>query len=319
MIGILLIGYCRLDFLTNNISRILPLCKDELHLYIAVDGEKVNQSERAISTKDLEIILGESLRSPNIHVLFRNSNFGCDSHIPRSIEWALETSQGVVVIEDDVRISPSSLKALIERLKINVEKDIRDPIVGMSGLTKIPFFGRNYWRKSLYFSAWGFAITRSFWSLHRERQKTFDSRFREQLSQWQLNRLLEISKSWKKLSSRKKRIWLERFNRGNYDYQIQLTVMFYDLCTFAPLFRVIENVGHGLKSASHTKHKAPLFMRFKLGDFGNSYGEMSKRGSFLRKLFIFIDSNSWAGDGIMSKRGRTFGLRSGLRFIFRNV
>ena len=215
----------------------------------------------------------------------------------------------VLVIEDDVMLCADAIKELIKRAKVNNRSGKFDPIISMSALPRSFFrWQTNHWRKSIYFSAWGYVIHREFWLKHQEIQ--IKSQNMEQIL-----KLLQGSEIWNSLSKRKKEIWLERFLRGNYDYQIQKSMMILNRGSYAPIFRISDNEGHSNLQATHTKHKKPAYLKFKIAcrnmKFDGEENEIRQR----QRISRLLDSNTWAGDGMLSERGRVWGVRTTIKWI----
>ncbi len=301
MIGILLVGYSRFEFILENLGELSKVRDDDVCLYISIDGpketNKIKLRERRKFGKELTT-LGLSSSS---NLIFHKKNLGCDQHIPWAIEWSLKSCQSVIVIEDDVRISNYSLKKIIERLR--VQGDDLSPVLGISCLHRPKFFPKlNVWRETPYFNAWGYGVSRNFWEQHKVvMQKLLDTE--------DLKKVLEDSRIWSRLSGRKRSIWRERFDRGNYDYRIQLSMFALNIKAISPIFRMIENIGHGWEGATHTKFKTPRYLRASTRNQSQIFIS-GTLGIFLSKCFIFLDSQTWAGDGLLNVRGRNIGLRS---------
>jgi hypothetical protein len=221
-----------------------------------------------------------------------------------AISWALKDNDGVLVIEDDVKLSAESILQMIEKLSDEIEMDGISPIIGMSPLAS-KYINKNFWRTTTYFTAWGFALSNRFWKQHQDSMKVLKAS--TSVDDYMKNSLI-----WKQFSKRKKQIWRERILRGNYDYAIQSTLFQQNINVLAPLFRLSDNIGHGDSFSTHTRFAAPLFLRKQVG--GKAYEFIgSVQNRFVIKLLVWADSNTWAGDGWLSRRGRTMGLRTFLK------
>ena len=120
-------------------------------------------------------------------------------------------------------------------------------------------------------------------------------------------------------SKRKMRIWEERFSRKIYDYEIQESMSKCQIRAFAPRFRVVGNLGHGPNS-THTKFATPRYLRRPLDN-----RLLAPRIDFKtlhtveRVILDFMDSRTFGGDSVFSVRGRTFGIRSLFRSLFKST
>lgn len=305
MLGILLIGYERLDFLQRNIEVAKKLQGVNLCVYVSMDGLKVSEERKHSFVQERDLLLRKA-ESFGSKVFLHNENLGCDRHIPWAIGRVLEDCSEIIVIEDDVRISSQGLREMKRVLLKELTNE--DPVVvlGMSSLfNPLGFIHFNFWRTTRFFSAWGYGLNRAFWKIHEE-SNLEDS----QDLGW--HKFFEGSSYWKKLSKSKKALWEERFQRGNYDYRIQATLFRFNLRAVAPIFRIVDNIGHGLTGATHTRFKAPIYLRFKVSEKYLYFFRTIMSNVVLNRALDFLDSNSWAGQGVLTSRGRTWGIRGKL-------
>lgn len=304
-IAILLIGYQRKDFLLQNIKNCLPVIGEETNLYISVDGKLEGDSCYTTNIIDAEVNKFLDLIDPNwLKIRIEDMNYGCDKHIPRAIDWVFEQNSGVIVVEDDVRLSCEMILEIKSKLDAEISNDGYKPIVGMSGIS-IPSVGMNLWRETYYFTAWGYALSAQFWDIHKLSRERFNR-------SESVDDFLRGSYPWEKFAERKKTIWRERLKRGNYDYEIQATLFKHSIRVYAPLFRIIDNIGHGALDATHTSHGTPRYLVKKVWRVRRIFTDDIPLG-WLTSLLILADANTWAGDGIWSIRGRAFGLRTVVR------
>lgn len=305
MLGILLIGYERLDFLQRNIEIAEKLKGVNLCVYVSIDGPKFSADAKChfVEERDLLLRKAESFGSK---VFLHTQNMGCDRHIPWAISRVLEDCAQIIVIEDDVRISSQGLQEMTKVLLREPANE--DPVVvlGMSSLfNPLVFLHFNFWRTTRFFSAWGYGVNRAFWKIHEESNAEAS-----QDLVWQ--NFFGGSSYWDKLSKSKRTLWVERFKRGNYDYRIQATMFRFNLRAVAPIFRIVDNIGHGLTGATHTKFKAPIYLRFKVSEKYLYFFRTIRSNVVLNQALDFLDSNSWAGQGALTSRGRTWGIRGKL-------
>jgi hypothetical protein len=148
-------------------------------------------------------------------------------------------------------------------------------------------------------------LNKEFWQIHKEILKLQDPVVLEEL--------FSNSHTWHSMSRRKRSIWAERICRSNYDYLIQRTLFLKGLHTIAPIFRVSDNLGHGSTDAVHTRFKTPMFLRFLVFGKNTIFRSEIVSGEKINWILAWLDSQTWAGDGLLSVRGRTRGIRSYLR------
>ena len=114
-------------------------------------------------------------------------------------------------------------------------------------------------------------------------------------------------------------LWEERFSRKNYDYLIQKSIFALDLRVYAPVFRIANNLGFGTLGAVHTRFSTPYFLRHNVKSFSKVSNLDCIKSNMIQNFFVCVDSNTWAGDGWLSKRGRTMGIRTFVKRTFANT
>ncbi len=302
--GILIIGFNRPSFVIDRLKEIQKLSWAEVKIYVSLDFPRIGNSQDQENYEEIKESLGALNTNSSLQLLLENSNKGCDVHIPSAISKVFRECDGVLVIEDDISINVSEVENILQFAVMNYNEGETKPIVSMSGLAGDNLLRFNRWRKTSYFTAWGYFLFKDFWTLHKQISEC---------SEPNIQSLLKRSTSWERLGRRKQNIWIERFSRGNYDYRIQRSLFVLDAKVYAPLFRVANNLGFEDSSAAHTRYPAPLFLRKMV----NSSERISKpkriKNSLIESVLQWLDSNSWAGDGIISKRGRSVGVRSCLK------
>lgn len=305
--AVLLIGFNRPKLLRERLLEIMELSQAGIDIFVSIDGARQGNLEDEFVQVEIKSILEEYSRNKQIQIWFSEVNTGCDKHIFDSISQVLSQKEYLVVIEDDVAITHLAVQKMLGRAEEIFTLGRLDPIIAMSGifLKLAPF--QNMWRLSNYFSAWGFAVNKNFWELHIRTLATNEPSAVDELK--------SQSETWKKIALRKQKIWDERIERTNYDYLIQRTIFLRGINTVAPLFRLSDNVGHGISGAAHTRFRTPWFLKF--STFGKN-DEIRKEqicSQWINSLLTWVDSQTWAGDGLLSVRGRTTGIRTYLRRV----
>jgi len=303
----LLIGFNRPLLIQERLNELAHLSDTDVTIYVSIDGPREGNTEDESAINQIKTNLVEFSATKSLVTWISPTNKGCDVHIFDSITKVLRENEYVVVIEDDIAISSSAILEIMAMSEETAENNRIMPIVAMSGISRRVNLLQNKWRYSRYFSAWGFALSKEFWNSHMQNMEIKDS--------FTVAEKLSNSERWLKLSNRKKRIWLERINRGNYDYAIQRTIFFDDLKTIAPLFRISDNLGHGSQGASHTRFKTPRFLRFSVLNRNDVFNRNLIQSDLLTAIFTWLDSQTWAGDGLLSVRGRTRGFRTFIKSI----
>lgn len=297
---ILLIGFNRPDLIRSRLSEILGQIESHVLLYVYVDGSRgIRDSESNLEIRNLAL---EYSQRQNVEFIFRDHNLGCSRNIITAVTEVCEVHPGAIVVEDDVSLSPEFVSVVSSILdKWNTESDW----LTVGGFS--PFVMKNNWiakmlnrwRKSDYFSAWGWGIRAEAWN-----------EFSVVNSRDLLERRLQTSKKWQDLGKRKQEIWIRRFDRNIWDFQVQMTHFAIDKFCLLPTFRLIDNQGFGSELSTHTRHKRPWNF------FGSGYSIRAPEipnnlsSNKPRSFWRFLDANLWAADGHFNSRARTVGLRS---------
>lgn len=308
-IAILLIAYNRLDLVKQ---RLLELASSDLapqNVILSVDGSK---DLAATNFKNEYIALVRDLNlSFHCEMVFRESNLGCSKHIITAVTEVLDEYENVVVIEDDVSIASCFLRSMSDAINMTTKCEDIGTIGGFSNFHKnvhFPFFfKKNYWRKTKYFSAWGWSTSREFWKHFKSVNEIAD-----------LEDFLSTSVFWRNISTRKKRVWLARFRRGVWDFNVQLILFKANQWNLLPALRIIDNQGFSDSRSTHTKHKRPWnLFGVGLSNTSPSRIKLFKYSNPTNLFWNFVDSNLWAADGLLNARAREKGVRTIIRSILR--
>jgi hypothetical protein len=292
---VLLIGYNRPNLLK---SRLFEISKMHLnYLYISIDGGSdemdVNQLYTWPSIKSI------SKNKVKLNITKRPINLGLTKHIVQSISEVLENHNSIIVVEDDIVLGANFVKNISNGLELLNEQNKVGTVGAFSPLNfRDKNFYKNAWRKSKYFSCWGWGCTKSTWNYYNEKlpDKNFDKE-------------LENSSSWNSLSKFQKLIWRSRFQRVildstyTWDIQMQYASFLNDFTNLLPIFRFVDNEGFLDEKATHTKGKKPNW--FRNGIKNNQLIEKMLKNKILLVILEFIDSIFIAGDSrIIQVHGR---------------
>jgi hypothetical protein len=299
-VPLLIIGFNRPDLLAKRLDEVFSSFLIPNSVTISIDGGDVHRNE-------MKQVLDIYSEKYPFKVISRDENLGCSKHILKAVTEILEKNLYVVVLEDDVSISPQFMGAVCQELvKLGEHSDVATVGAFSPFAQRNNHFNviRNYWRKTNYFSAWGWGTSKYFW----------DS-FIQFPSTEELTTSLEKSRSWQELNSRKKRIWMSRFERQVWDYQVQFNLFAQDKLNLLPYFRLIDNEGFSDSRSTHTKHRRPWNL-FGLGYSASIPALIQKESIHRRIVWKFLDANLWAADGILNARGREKGVRTLLKELF---
>lgn len=228
---------------------------------------------------------------PKVEWIRENKNLGLAKHIVLRVTEALQASNRVVVIEDDVLATSKSIAALLQLMN---REDRNSQIMTYGLFGAVPNFPGsrtfNTWRQTPYFSAWGWAINRDKWSL-------YDLQMIRNLGTDSLNN----SRIWRGLTQKQQNRWRRRFKKvevqpfQTWDFQMQFVSYLYDLVHVLPLFRLCDNVGLGDPRATNTVHARPNWYIGKSSIMKENKINLVQN-QHLNRTFRIIDSFSWIGD-----------------------
>ena len=294
-----IISFNRPDYLRNRLLEILNQNILVPKVLVSIDGEKSSGISNRFA---YDLLVQEFKDSTNIDFIFHEDNLGCDLHIKTVIDYMAERFQQFIIIEDDIEIT----NFFVAVMEVQLHKN--PIVVGFSPFSAHGSFLQlfdNRWRKTPFFSAWGYGMNAATWKL-----------FKFTTNQKEILQLLSQSTIWKSFSKYRKDIWLSRFSRGNFDFQVQLNLFALDLDVSLPFFRIVNNCGFSDSRSTHTTGKKPWSI------FGNTYSTKMPSDRYLvryiAKILIFTDRFLWVCDTPLRTRGRTVGIRTFLRGFFKS-
>lgn len=225
----------------------------------------------------------------------QSQNLGLSRHIKSAIDKSLELEEQVVVLEDDIRIGNKFISELdTANRKLNSAQKFAT-VGGFSGFPIVGNIAKNYWRKSNYFSAWGWMAGRETWAKYQLILP--DGDFNDHFSE---------SQSWRYLTSIQQDTWIRRFEKVRtnpeltWDYQMQYMTFKYDLQHLLPLFRICENVGFDDVRSTNTRNKKPKWMQSTVlyeRDFSTD-----DIPEYFNRILGSVDSFTISGDSALRKQ-----------------
>jgi len=282
---ILLIGFNRPNLLQKRLKEINQF--GLRNLFISIDGGSTEQQIDGIKLV-LDDCLFES--SINYRVIIHNENLGLARHITNAISEVLNEFSHVIVVEDDIVLGANFFDSILCGLEIADSDSQIATVGGFSPFFHFSLFSRkNYWRKSEYFSAWGWGISRANWNSY-----LFE------LESGGLEDKLSDSKTWSNLSSHQKLFWLSKFRKvtikpiRTWDYQMQFMSFLYDKKHLLPAFRFCDNEGFNDSRGVNNVSKRPRWL-FDVNAKGLSPGA-KYIPYFIQPIFRYVDKWIWARD-----------------------
>ena len=293
-VPILLLGYNRPEHLINRFQELAA--QETGHLTISIDGEGMTLRELTeVRTAAEKILVGKEYE-----IKAHSINLGLCDHIVGAISLILKTNSHVIVIEDDISVGPNFYKNMLN----GIELSLRHPgIAAVSAFSAIGKSRLNFnavrWRKTRYFSCWGWAVSKEIWD-------KYDLYIRD----FEIKQMLSNSLTWRSLSQHQKAVWYGRFSRvsespnSTWDIQFQFMCFRHDFRNLAPTRRFSDNKGFNDIRSEHTSGKMPRWMKL-----SQRYDGVipAKKTVWIERLYqIVIDENTIAGDSWLTAQIRNF-------------
>ena len=292
--AVLVLGYARPEFVLRRLQEIVQVNTGELQIIVSID--KYEGLEHSRVTNEFRSL---QERFQEYQWITNEQRFGLVRHLTTRIKDVFENYENLIIIEDDVSVSSEAVMDLASAVASAEGKDFFT--TGLFGAFPNPGLGKvakNSWRRTPYFSAWGWAMNKKFWDI-------YDTEIVKNLGV----QALRGRRGWERLNSHQKKRWAFRFSRvesdPNYtwDYQMQFLTWLYELEHKLPIWRLCDNEGFGDPRATNTRLRRPNWyvgtkatsrMR---SDFAQPFHSADK---FIRN----VDSYTWIGDRLLFERMR---------------
>ena len=290
-IPLVLVGYNRPELIENRLKEISSMPISKLYINIDFESNEMTQIMQSIINDFKKKHENDFMTVTNI----QNTNLGLNDHIFFSINKCLEENENFILIEDDIKLSSNFYENMLTGFNLQSSKQKLGYIGGFSALNLNKFLlKKNYWRKTIYFSCWGWGTNRNTWNLYKEKLDFND-----------INQEMKNSNTWRSLNKWQKYLWLHRFRKmqmhpkSTWDIQFQYISFLYDFHNLVPVNRFVDNEGYSDIRASHTIERKPFW--FKNG-FKNVQTEKQEIPKIIsRTINKLIDANTVAGDGRLTK------------------
>lgn len=304
--AILILGYKRLDFLVNRVDEVNKSNDEKLPLFISIDGG-------GLSLENVK----EKFRASNLDgfselVEIQPLNLSGVGHYFKAVGEKLNDYDWLIVIEDDVRVFPGTIKDLSRIVYKVWEEDFPlcvNTFTPLSGsFVQRLVLGKNRWYRTRYFNCWGHAINRSFFM----KLKTFYLMPNNEAAFLESSRGLSMSQRWR-------RIWSARLSRGTYDFIIQVFSFTSDFRFISPKFRISENVGFADSYSTHTRLPRSKWLGKQVTRQVRIHDETLLKSKLFLKFLEFLNRLVLAGDTLFTSRGREVGVRTFFKSLVKFV
>lgn len=285
---ILLLGFNRPEKLHRRLVEIAGNYPTKL--VISLDGG----SSSGARSKMVKSVNNFKKQNPEFRteLILREQNLGLSKHITTAIAEVFEKFEYCIVLEDDVSISENFISTMIKSQKIfNISNAFT--IGGFSPISgpRSKWCARNFFRETIYFSAWGWMTSAEKWKLYNLEIDLTSSG-------------LSNSELWRKLNMYKKTTWIRRFmkidnhNPSTWDYQMQYVTFVNNFTHLLPIYRICDNIGFNDQLSTHTSGRRPRWMG-KEGRIDHRQilsEKWLKKNRLVGQTLNFLDSIFIAGD-----------------------
>jgi len=277
--ALIIFSYNRPDLTRRRLEQLVGV---NCPIIVSIDAPKTERINADFTNLEIEY-------SEHAQFTQTKENLGTATHIVARINEQFQSYDNIIVIEDDVAADKTSIDTLIGILENRLPDDILT--IGLFGGLPgklLSLLGLSCWRRSQYFSAWGWAIQKENWHL-------FSLDIKEEVPN------LENSKSWQRLNERERVIWKSRFAKVvrtssfTWDYQMMFAGLLHHKMHLLPLFRCIDNEGFGDMRAVNTKESRPNWYLGSRGTIQNKGEDLRIIPGWLGKAFEILDRLTWAG------------------------
>lgn len=168
---ILLIAFNRYDTLIQVFEKVRKA--EPSRLYIAVDGPREKNTKDKIAVEQVQSIIDLIDWPCDLRTRFLSNNLGCGKAPSSAISWAFETTDRLIVLEDDC-VPSLSFFAFCDEMLEKYKDDTRIGIVsGRSMQENCKYFGHYDYIFSYAAHTWGWATWKRCWSQYDLYMKDF--------------------------------------------------------------------------------------------------------------------------------------------------
>lgn len=293
---VLLIGFNRPEKIARRITELSKM--NVIKLMISIDGGTDSHNP------EMETVIRDAKKSfsaaTSVVIHHHKKNMGLAKHVTSAIGEAFKLADYVIVVEDDLVLAPNFYSNMISGFEIQSSSNLHGTVGGFSPYIKKRTINRNNtWRRTIYFSCWGWGCSKEIWNNYKLDLREVD-----------IVDTLGKSLIFKKLSKWQQYLWIKRFQKiqsnpfHTWDIQFQYLCFVNHYVNLLPISRFVDNEGFSDPRGAHTKGKKPQW--FKYGGVDNRKIE-GMTSPWVSELFRkMIDANTIAGDTKIVKWKNTF-------------
>lgn len=247
---VLLIAFNRPDTLDDVFEAVRSV--QPSFLYVAIDGAREGKPGEAEKCNECKKVIDRIDWSCQLQTLYRKENVGCGRGPSEAISWAFETTDRLIILEDDCVPNQSFFRFCDEMLERYKDDERVWLVSGRSHQSKSPYFKNQDYIFSHYAHTWGWATWKRCW-------QEFDLRMRD------TKEFIAMGGARNVLATKEQgdfynKWFMETFNRidrevtHSWDFQWVYTYMKNGGLGIVPCKNLVKNIGGG--NGTHTGKNA---------------------------------------------------------------
>lgn len=248
-VPVLLVGFNR----PEKIRRVAEAIKlaGVSRVFLALDGPRAGRDSDRVAIESSLCQVRETLGSGvDLAIDLSPMNIGCPSRVTSAISWVLESSDRLIVLEDDCVPHRDFFRFVTEMLERYQSDAMVGAVCGTSFHPEALNGGASYYF-SRYNYCWGWATWKERWS-HYDQEMEFlgDAALKDRLSQW--------------LTSSGLRYWENKFNLvkggqiNSWAYRWTLSFWSQNYLAVQPCRNLVSNIGFSSEGTNCTWKGDPL-------------------------------------------------------------
>lgn len=239
MAPVLLVGFNRPEKMGEVFASVRKARPDKL--YIAVDGPRESVPDDFEKCQECRAFADKVDWPCEIHTLFREANIGCGPGVSEAITWAFETTDRLIILEDDCVPARSFFTFCDEMLEKYKDDSRVWQVCGRSYHPDSRFFDESDYLFSHFAHIWGWATWKRCWDCFDLMMSDFPAFLRTggALNVYQ-SRM--IGRHYNRLFSKLYRN-LDSVSSHTWDYQWCYTIMKNGGLGIVPKKNLIRNIG----------------------------------------------------------------------------
>jgi hypothetical protein len=259
--AILIIGYNRPALLENLLSRIDSGTR---RIYVSIDAPRNTQDwEQVDSSKNVAKAFKSRRDKGETLLNFRMENLGLSNAVVSAIDWAFETEEKLIILEDDVLPSKDFLTYMDHYLDKYQNDFLVWQVGGHNANLRTTLRSKDY--LSIFPMIWGWGTWRSRWKLYEQELSQFEGKLVANLKSYVDSGILDsvFDDYWES------RIQALKLGRDTWDYQWAFSMWMHKSFSIQPGSNRTLNLGQN-SSGTNTTSSSVFLTKKNFGYHGKN-------------------------------------------------